>query len=192
MSDRIEPFHPEALEAEAKAVYDRIMADRGSLPGPYLFWLSSPGYADRMERVEEHLRFHISLDQRAIEVVVLTCARHWKAAYVWTAHVPQALAASVEDTAVEAILNGDRPQFERDCDAVCYALCATLLPGGDITDDLWQQAHAVIGESGINEVVGLIGLYTSVCLTMVSYRKPTKNGEPQPFELPGEVGGQSR
>lgn len=38
-----------------------------------------------------------------------------------------------------------------------------------------------IGEDGVNEVLGLIGLCTSVCLTMVAYKMPTKNGEPDPL-----------
>ena len=57
-------------------------------------------------------------------------------------------------------------------------------------DALWAQAETVLGERGINELLGLLGLYTSVCLTMVTYRMPTKGGEPDPFAA--ESGGAGR
>lgn len=181
MAARFETFDPDRLGSEARAVYDRILAERGYVPGPYQFWLASPGFSDRIEPVEEFLRHGVSLDERLVEVVVLVVAKHWGAQYVWTSHGPAAEKAGIDPAIVEAIRAGEQPVFAKDDEALCYDLARTLIGGQGVDDGLWSRAGDIIGESGINEVLGLLGLYTSVCLTMVAYRMPTKNGEPDPL-----------
>jgi len=181
MSARFPTFNPDMLSSEARNVHDRILRDRGYLPGPYRFWLAAPGFADRIEPVENFLRHGVMLEERQIEVIVLVVARHWKSQYVWSSHAPAAVQAGVEAGVVEAIRTGIVAQFERDEDAVCYSLCKALLENHMVDDPLWAQAQALLGEQRINEIMGLLGLYTSVCLTMVAYRMPTKNGEPDPL-----------
>jgi 4-carboxymuconolactone decarboxylase len=181
MSDRFTTFDPELLSSNARAVHDRIFRERGYLPGPYRFWLASPGFANRIEPVEEFLRHGVALEERQVELVVLVVARHWKSQYVWSSHGPAALQAGVEASAIEAIRTGAAPAFERGEDATCYALCKAMLEQRAVDDALWAQALAALGERRINEIMGLLGLYTSVCLTMVGYRMPTKDGGPDPL-----------
>ncbi len=181
MTDRFDPFDADRLPADARAVYDRILTERGYVPGPYQFWLASPGFADRIEPVEEHLRHGISLEERLVEVIVLVVAKHWRAQYVWTSHGPAAEKAGVDPAIVEAIRSGAVPVFAKTDEALCYDVATALVQGHRIDDALWQRAVETIGEAGINELLGLLGLYTSVCLTMVAYRMPTKNGEPEPL-----------
>ena len=76
---------------------------------------------------------------------------------------------------------GDTPVFKLDDEAVCYRFCTDMIAGREADDTLWAEAQAVFGETGVTELLGLLGLYTSVCLTMVGYRMPTKNGEPEPL-----------
>ncbi|MBO6781760.1 MAG: carboxymuconolactone decarboxylase family protein [Alphaproteobacteria bacterium] len=178
MTARFEPFDPDRLPADARA---DIKARRGYVPGPYQFWLASPGFAQRIEPVEEHLRHGISLEERLVEVIVLVVAKHWRAQYVWTSHGPAAEKAGVDPAAIEAIRVGHEPVFGKDDEALCYDVANALVQGRELDDGLWQRAQDTIGERGINELLGLLGLYTSVCLTMVAYRMPTKNGEPEPL-----------
>jgi 4-carboxymuconolactone decarboxylase len=182
MSSRFTTFDPDTLPSEARGVYDRILHERGYVPGPYRFWLASPGFADRMEPVEEFLRHGVLLEERQVEVIVLVVARHWRSQYVWSSHAPMALEAGVEAAVVEAIRSSGIALFARNEDAVCYAMCKALLENRTLDNALWAQAQTLLGEQRINEVLGLIGLYTSVCLTMVSYRMPTKNNEPDPLQ----------
>jgi len=181
MAERFEPFDPERLTPEARVVYDRILTERGYVPGPYQFWLASPGFSDRIEPVEEFLRHGVSLEERLVEIVVLVVARHWGAQYVWTSHGPAAEKAGVDPASVEAIRSGKAPDFTHDDEQICYDVSAALVSGRGLEDGLWTLALGSIGEEGFNEVLGLIGLYTSVCLTMVAYKMPTKNGEPNPL-----------
>jgi 4-carboxymuconolactone decarboxylase len=181
MSARFASFDPDNLSPEARAVYDRILNDRGYVPGPYQFWLASPGFSDRIEPVEKFLRHGVSLEERLVEIVVLVVAKYWRAQYVWTSHGPSAEKASVDPAIVEAIRAGEKPPFEKDDEALCYDVSSALVNGQGINDALWARADSIIGDVGINEVLGLIGLYTSVCLTMVAFRMPTKNGEPDPL-----------
>ena len=107
MSERFRPFDPDNLPADARAVYDRILAQRGYVPGPFQFWLASPGFADRIEPVEEFLRHDVSLEERLVEITVLVVAKHWRAQYVWTSHGPAAEKAGVAPAIVEAIRAGE-------------------------------------------------------------------------------------
>ena len=95
MAARFSAFEPDALSADARDVYERILRDRGYVPSPYRFWLAAPGFADRIEPLEEHLRHGVALHERQVELVILVVARHWKSQYVWTAHAPMALSAGV-------------------------------------------------------------------------------------------------
>lgn len=181
MTGRFEPFDPARLPPDARAVYDRIMSERGYLPGPYLFWLAAPGFTDRIEPVEEYLRYSVSLSERQVEVITLVVAKHWRAQYVWTSHGPSAEKAGVDPAIVEAIRVGAEPAFEDEDERVCYEASRALVDGRGLADALWSRVVETIGERGLSEMLGLIGLYTSVCLTMVAYRMPTKNGEPDPL-----------
>ena len=126
MSARFPAFDPSALSAEARTVHDRIMRDRGYLPGPYKFWLASPGFTDRIEPVEEFLRYGVALEERQVEIVVLVVARHWSSQYVWSSHAPAALKAGVEEQVVEAIRTRADVTFERDKDTVLYCVLQGL------------------------------------------------------------------
>lgn len=181
MATRFPTFNPDTLSSEARAVYDRILHERGYVPGPYFFWLASPGFTDRIEPVEKFLRYDVALEERQIELIVLTVARHWKSQYVWSSHAPAALQAGVEASVVEAMRTRAPVQFERDKDAVLFAYCTALLADHVVEDELWAQVRAVLSEQCINEVLGLLGLYTSVSLTMITYGMPNKNNVPDPL-----------
>ena len=181
MSARFPTFDPNSLSTQAKSIHDRIMRDRGYLPGPYKFWLASPGFTDRIEPVEEFLRYGVALEERQVEIVVLVVARHWSSQYVWSSHAPAALKAGVEEQVVEAIRTRADVTFERDQDTVLFAFCKALLEEHAVDDSLWAQTEAALGDRCLNEVMGLLGLYTSVCLTMVAYRMPPKDGESNPL-----------
>jgi len=182
MSERFAAFDPDKLSPEAKGVYDRILRERGYLPGPYQFWLASPDFADRVEPVEDFLRHGVALDERQVEIVVLVVARYWKSQYVWASHASAAAQAGVESEAIEAIRTSAEPVFGRVVDSACYTLSRALLVSRGVDDSLWALTYELLGERQVNELLGLLGLYTSVCLTMVAYRVPAKGGGPDPLD----------
>jgi 4-carboxymuconolactone decarboxylase len=181
MSARYPPFDPDALPAPARAVYERILSERGYMPGPYFHWLAAPGFVERMEPVEKYLRYEVSFAERIVEIAVLAIARHWRARYVWTSHAPAAIKAGISPAIVEAIRHGRTPEFSRNDEATGHAFCTALLTAHEVDDALWTRACTQFGERGVAEFIGLIGLYSSVCATMVAYRVPTKGGAPDPF-----------
>ena len=125
--------------------------------------------------------YEVSFEERIVEVAVLAIARHWRARYVWTSHAPAAVKAGVDAAIVEAIRTGAAPVFARQDEAACFAFCRALVGGNEVDDALWARTRDIFGERGIAEIMGLIGLYSAVCATMVAYRVPTKGGEPDPF-----------
>lgn len=151
-------------------------------PAPTASGLRLPASPNRIEPVEAFLRHGVALEERQVEIIVLLVARHWRSQYVWSSHAPAALKAGVEADVVEAIRTGGAPRIEGDADATCYALGKALLDDHAVDDALWAGAQAVLGEQRINEILGLLGLYTAVCLTMVAYRMPTKDGAADPLD----------
>ena len=149
MPARFPKFDPDALGAQARSVHDRIMRDRGYLPGPYKFWLASPGFTDRIEPVEEFLRYGVALEERQVEIVVLVVARHWSSQYVWSSHAPAALKAGVEEHVVEAIRTRADATFERDQDSMLFAFCKALLEKHAVDDCLGPNSQR-FGQQGGN------------------------------------------
>jgi len=129
MADRFEPFDPDQLSAEARAVYHRILSERGYVPVPYQFWLAYTGFLDPIEPVEEFLRHGVSLEERLVEIVVLVVAKHWRAQYVWTSHGPAAEKAGVDSAVVEAIRSRAVPDFAKNDELVCYTSVPHSSPG---------------------------------------------------------------
>lgn len=181
MSERIQNFDPDQLSEPARAVYERILRSRGYVPGPYRFWLASPGFADRIEAVERFLRYDVSLDPCQVEIITLIVARHFRAQYVWSAHEPAALKAGVAADVVAAIREHRPAHFERPQDRICGELAWALLRTHEVDDHTWTRARDILGERGVNELIGLLGLYSSVCMTMIAYRMPAKGDDPEPL-----------
>ena len=86
MSRLIEPV-ADKLTAEQAEIFDRLVAGRGRILGPYKIWIYSPPVADGMERLGTYLNKHSSLSSREIEMTILLIAQHWQSDYVIQAHL---------------------------------------------------------------------------------------------------------
>lgn len=182
---RISEIDPDALTPEQKVIYDRITAGpRGQVRGPYHAWLRNPGYCDQVEKMGHYLRFAAILPGNLRELAIITVARHWKAEFEWFAHAPVALREGVSEDIVDAIERGDTPAFEDKDEAAIHAFVHELLDTGHVGDDTYASMVAMVGEDGVVELIGLVGHYTGVAMTLNSFAIIPPEGERPDFGSP--------
>lgn len=167
---RISEIDPDNLTPEQKAIYDRITAGpRGQVRGPYHAWLRNPGYCDQIEKMGHYLRFAAILPGNLRELAIITVARHWKAEFEWFAHAPVALREGVSEEIVTAIECGNTPAFTDANEAAVHAFVGQLLTTGHVDDGAYSGMVDMVGEDGVVELIGLVGHYTGVAMTLNSF-----------------------
>jgi 4-carboxymuconolactone decarboxylase len=104
------------------------------------------------------------LTQAQVRIVSLMTARHWNAAYPWSAQAETALAAGVERTVIDAINASEQPKFTDRGDEMVYAVTRELLATGSLTDEIFKAAELKLGYKRLADVVGVIGHFTTTAM----------------------------
>jgi len=179
---RLRQLDPGEMTAAQRRVYDDIIAGpRGGLGGPFAAWLHSPDLADRAQKLGEFVRFKTSLAPRLKELAILVTARFWTAQFEWWAHERFALQDGVTPEVVAAIRERRRPTFSKVDEALVYDFSVAMHEKHQIDDKLFAAATAAFGETGVVELVGILGYYTLVSMTLNTYRVPVPAGERLPL-----------
>lgn len=180
---RIKDMVPAELDADQRRVYDAIVAGpRGGIRGPFGPWLHSPQFADLAQALGAYCRFGSGLEKRLSELAILVTGAAWKAKFEWFAHAPIAIAAGVDPLVVEAIRLGKAPQFSREDEAVAYTFARELVEARRVTDATYRKAHALLGERRLVDLVGILGYYALVSMTLVTFDVPLPQEAVDPFE----------
>ena len=173
------------LSDEQRRVAETIQSGpRGGLSGPFWPWLRSPELADRAQKLGEFVRYKTSLPPRLFELAVLVTARIWSAQFEWFAHAPLAIKAGVDEDIVEALARGDRPKFAKDDEAAVYEFCAELYATRRVSDARYQAVLRHLGEQGAVELVGILGYYALVSMTLNVFGVEVPKGTIPPFPEP--------
>jgi 4-carboxymuconolactone decarboxylase len=168
---------PERLAYEEAAA-----GPRGHAPAPMAAWIRNPEFARRAQKLGEFIRFEIDLPGRLRELAVLVVARHWSAHHEWRVHEREALKQGLSADAVAQIADRRRPALESEAERVVYDITISILDTRAVPDALYRAGVAALGEQGLVELVGVIGYYTLVSMTLTAF----EIGVPDPLqpELP--------
>ncbi len=171
-------------DAQRKLREAMIQGPRGmaaAAGGPFEVWLHSPAFGHRVQEFGAYMRYGTSLSPRVSELAILTCARHWDAAYEWAAHVGHAASAGVPMSTIAALRENRELRFEDDTDAAVYAFCGELLQQRRVTDSSYARLGTLLGTSALVELVGLLGYYSLVALTLNAFEvEPPERGTESP------------
>jgi 4-carboxymuconolactone decarboxylase len=170
------------FDADQRRVHDAITAGpRGQVQGPLRVWLQSAQLADRAQALGAFCRFGTSLPPRLSELAILVTGAHWRAGFEWFAHAPIAIKAGVDPAAVEAIRTGKPPTFAQADEAAVYAFAHELLTTREVSDATYREALAQLGQKRVVELVGILGYYGLISMTIKAFEVPLPAGTPEPF-----------
>lgn len=171
---------PEAMSPEQRAVHDEAVAGkRGRMPAPMRAWIESPDLARHAQRLGAFLRYDTSLPPRLSELAILVTARHWTSHYEWFAHRGEAEKAGLATAIIDAIAARHRPDFADAAARVVHDYALTLHETKSVPQALHDEAVAVLGARGTVELVGLLGYYTLVAMTLNAFAIDVPDGAPR-------------
>lgn len=183
MSGKRTPVLDEAnLTPAQQAVFDAIKSGpRGVVQGPLRVWLQSADLADKAQALGAFCRYGTSLPPRLSELAILVMGAYWQAGFEWAAHAPIALAAGVDPVAVESIRKGETPVFADAEARVIHAFASELLRNRRVSDATYAEAVALFGARTVVELVGILGYYTLISMTIAVFDVPLPEGSADPF-----------
>jgi 4-carboxymuconolactone decarboxylase len=175
---RLGKLDPARLAPEQRKIYDDIVSGpRGSIGGPFAPWLRSPILADRAQKLGEFCRFNTSLPKRLSELAILVTARYWKAQFEWYAHEKMAREGGLAQPIIDAIrLRLPPPGMQAD-EKVVYDFASEAFALHYVSDDTYARAMEILGEKAVVELVGVLGYYCLVSLTLNIFQVGLPEGE---------------
>ena len=159
---RIRSLEREDLPAEHRHIYDDIAGSRGGVQPNFKVLLNNPLATARMAALGGYVRFETPLSSRLRMLAVLATAREFDGDYVWTANLPQARNAGMDEETINAIRERRAPQGLTPEDAVIVQFTLELLRQHRITDATFQAVQQKLGDAGVIDLLILIGYYGSL------------------------------
>lgn len=179
---RLPDLDLEQLSPEQRRVHDAILSGpRGVVQGPLKVWLNSPELADRAQALGAFCRYGTVLPPRLSELAIITTGAYWKAGFEWAVHAPIALKTGLDPDAVDAIRKGEQPTFANADEAAVHAFAHELLHNRKVSDETYRRAEREIGARALVDLVGILGYYGLISLTIVAFEVPVPAGAPEPF-----------
>jgi 4-carboxymuconolactone decarboxylase len=162
-----------------------IRKTRGSGPlgGPFAVFLQAPDYGDLAQKLGAFCRYRTSVPPALSEFTILVLGRFWRSQYEFWVHAPIAEKTGVKPATIEALRTGRTPRMTKEQRAI-YDFVAELHKTKRVSDKTYGRVHALFGDAGMVEFVGILGYYTLVAMTLNVFRMPVPEGETHPFVEP--------
>jgi len=186
-SPRLSELSPEKFTPAQKSLTESIASGpRGvfKLSGPFAVYLHSPSFGELAQKLGGHLRYLTSVPPRLSEFAILCTAYFWKAQYEWVAHVPQAEKAGVKPQTIKDIQAGRAPKKAPRDEMAIYEFVKELYATRRVGNANYNRARKLLGDAGVVELVGILGYYAMVSMTLNVFKAPIPEGAPVPFAEP--------
>jgi 4-carboxymuconolactone decarboxylase len=162
----------EQMTPEQQEGFRALMESRGRLPGPAKIYVHNPKLAKVLGPLGGHFRTGYSLSEREREIAVCIVNSHFHTAYATNAHERHAKATGLPEAKVEAILSGLPTSFDDKREQVVYEMAMCLVQSRWVSKGLYERAVEALGHVGVTDVIGLMGFYTTVAMTLAFYDVP--------------------
>lgn len=167
MSHRLPPFEmSQATDAQKTVLQAILSGPRGNLNGPFLSWIHSPELAERAQALGAFCRYGTGLPLRLSEFAILCTAAKWRSQAEWFIHYPIGVEAGLSPVLLEAIRVGRQPMFLDVDEALIARIVNELYELKRITNKTYQGAIARFGTEVLVNLVGLLGYYALVAMTL--------------------------
>ncbi len=183
---RLHDLRRDQLDPAGQAVWDNVVGMRegdlvngaGALVGPFNAFVHAPDVGRRLLSLGGVLRFSTSMERRLTEVAIITVGSRWKAEFEWWAHARMASEHGVPAEVIEAIGAGEEPPFAAADEQIVYAVASELTRTGAVSQDIFDAASELLGETGMVELVSLCGYYTLISYLLNAFAVPLPPGAP--------------
>ncbi len=186
-SPRLPELSEDKLTSEQQALAEAIKSGpRGQfkMSGPFAVYLHSPSFGELAQKLGGHVRFKTSVPPRLSEFAILVTAQHWKAQYEWAMHAPMAEKQGVKPQTIRDIQAGRAPKSAPSDEKAIYAFAKELYGKRRISQPTYNRVYKILGEAGTVELVGILGYYAMVSMTLNTFRVPLPQGMKAPFKEP--------
>lgn len=167
---------PDQLTPEQTQIFERLVAGRGRILGPYKVWIHAPVVASGMEQIGTYLNKRSTLSTREVEMVIIMIARHWQGDYVEAAHIKIGKDAGMTQAVVDALTADREPLLADPHERAVYRFAAAMIACRKLSDAEFAEAETTLGRAGIAEVLALLGYYSSVAMAMKVHEVPISKG----------------
>ena len=180
---RFPTLTPETMTDEQRAVADSIQSGpRGAgLRGPFNALLRSPALCDLVQRVGAYIRFSSSIPAPLNELAICMAGRKWGAQYEFYAHRRLGIDAGLNPAILDAVAVGRRPADMSADETMVYEFVTALLSTGHVPDEKYNPVLHRFGERGIMDLVGAVGYYSLVSMTLNVAQVQLPDGETPPL-----------
>jgi 4-carboxymuconolactone decarboxylase len=182
---RLPPISLDNLTAAQTALVDAIKAGpRGTFSnnGPFAIYLQAPGYGMLAQQLGGYLRFKTSLPPRLSEFAILCTGQYWKAQFEWHAHAEIAAQQGVKAATIRDLHKGRTPKAAPADEKAIYAFVKELYATRRVSDPTYAKVHKLLGDAGTVELVGILGYYAMVSMTLNTFQAPLPEGTKPPFK----------
>ncbi len=179
---RLPDIDPAALDTDQRRVYEAILSGpRGRVEGPLHVWLTNPAFAERAQALGAYCRYGSSLPPRLSELAILVTGAHWRAGFEWFAHAPIAVKAGLDPATVEAIRKGEDPSLTKDDERAVYQFSRELIARRRVSQATYDFAERLLDPRGLVDLVGILGYYALISMTINAFEVPIPNSSEDPF-----------
>jgi 4-carboxymuconolactone decarboxylase len=167
---RVATIALEQMTAEQRTAHDEVVAGvRGRMPAPMHAWIHSPQMAGHAQKLGAVLRYGTTLPPTLSELAILVTARHWTSHFEWYAHKRDGLKAGLDPAIISAIAERREPVFADPAQRIVYEYSKTLHEKRTISKTQHDTAVAALGERAVVELVGILGYYSLVSMTLNAF-----------------------
>jgi 4-carboxymuconolactone decarboxylase len=138
--------------------------------GPFAAWLHAPEYGQLAQALGAHCRYKTALPPRLSEFAILCTARQWRAHYEWYAHEPMAEKAGVGRKTINDLRAGRMPKSAQKDERAIYDFVQELYRTRRVSDRAYKRVHAFLGDAATVELVGILGYYVMISMTLNVFR----------------------
>ncbi|MEX0802290.1 MAG: carboxymuconolactone decarboxylase family protein [Candidatus Binatia bacterium] len=165
------------LSSEQQRIYDAIRQGRGHVRGPFPVWLRNAELCENTLKLQEMFASRVKLERRLLELMILVAARLATAQYAWFIHEPHALEFGISSEIIAAIRERRTPEFSRDDERVVYDITMELNTTRSLSAANYQRGLAAFGEEIMVELIGAIGFYAMVAMTLNAFTVSVPDGK---------------
>jgi 4-carboxymuconolactone decarboxylase len=184
---RLPAISLDSLTPERQALVEAIKSGprgRFSNEGPFAVYLHAPDYGLLAQKLGGHLRFHTGVPPRLSEFAILCTGQFWKAQYEWHAHARIAAEAGVKEATIRDLKAGRAPKSAPRDELAIYAFVKELYATRRVSSATYARVQKILGDAGTVELVGILGYYALISMTLNIFRMPLPEGTQLPFKEP--------